>query len=98
MEDIFVVQGDLFPTLVRNAGGFAYSGISPSRQPGAFRMNAVVTQSAATQNTVDLAAVKRAQQATWASGDFAVVGTTLQIVGEQLAEAVDIRAGEEVLD
>ncbi|MBL8325014.1 MAG: class I SAM-dependent methyltransferase [Rubrivivax sp.] len=48
--------------------------------------------------TPDFAAIKRKQQATWASGDFAVVGTTLQIVGEQLAEAADIRAGEKVLD
>ena len=48
--------------------------------------------------TPDLAAVKRRQQATWASGDYAIVGTTLQIVGENLAEAVDVRAGEHVLD
>jgi ubiquinone/menaquinone biosynthesis C-methylase UbiE len=46
----------------------------------------------------DFAAIKQRQQATWASGDFAVVGTTLQIVGETLAEAVDVRAGEQVLD
>ena len=46
----------------------------------------------------DLAAIKQRQQATWASGDFAVIGTTLQIVGESLAEAADIRAGERVLD
>lgn len=46
----------------------------------------------------DLAAIKQKQQATWASGDFAVVGTTLQIVGETLAEACDVRAGERVLD
>jgi len=46
----------------------------------------------------DLAAIKRRQQATWASGDFAIIGTTLQIVGESLAEAVDLRAGERVLD
>ncbi|SEJ06041.1 Methyltransferase domain-containing protein [Pseudomonas linyingensis] len=46
----------------------------------------------------DLAAIKARQQATWASGDFAVIGTTLQIVGELLAEAVDLRAGERVLD
>lgn len=42
--------------------------------------------------------IKQRQQATWASGDFAVIGVTLQIVGESLAEAVDIRAGERVLD
>ncbi|MFT3807101.1 class I SAM-dependent methyltransferase [Arenimonas sp.] len=48
--------------------------------------------------TPDLLAIKRGQQATWASGDFAVIGTTLQLVGELLAEAADIRAGERVLD
>jgi ubiquinone/menaquinone biosynthesis C-methylase UbiE len=42
--------------------------------------------------------VKARQQAMWASGDFAVVGTTLQIVGELLCEAVDLRSGERVLD
>jgi SAM-dependent methyltransferase len=46
----------------------------------------------------DLDAIKQRQQATWASGDFAVIGTTLQIVGETLAEAADIRANERVLD
>ena len=46
----------------------------------------------------DFAAIKQRQQATWASGDYAVIGTTLQIVGETLAEAADIRAGEAVLD
>jgi SAM-dependent methyltransferase len=48
--------------------------------------------------TPDLEAIKKKQQATWASGDFAVIGTTLQIVGELLAEAADIRSGERVLD
>lgn len=46
----------------------------------------------------DLAMIKQRQQATWASGDFAVIGVTLQIVGESLAEAADIRADERVLD
>jgi len=46
----------------------------------------------------DLAAIKQVQQTIWASGDFAVIGVTLQIVGETLAEAIDIRAGESVLD
>lgn len=46
----------------------------------------------------DLAAIKQVQQTTWASGDFAIIGVTLQIVGETLAEAADIRAGETVLD
>jgi ubiquinone/menaquinone biosynthesis C-methylase UbiE len=48
--------------------------------------------------TPDLAAVKARQRATWAAGDYAVVGTTLQIVGERICEAVDLRAGERVLD
>jgi ubiquinone/menaquinone biosynthesis C-methylase UbiE len=47
---------------------------------------------------VDLAAVKGRQQAAWASGDYAIVGTTLQIVGETLCEAVDLRGGQRVLD
>lgn len=46
----------------------------------------------------DLAAIKGRQQATWAAGDYAVIGTTLQIVGESLCEAVDLMAGERVLD
>ncbi len=46
----------------------------------------------------DLSAIKARQQATWASGDFALIGTTLQIVGELLAEAADVRAGERVVD
>lgn len=46
----------------------------------------------------DLSAVKTKQQAAWSSGDYAVVGTTLQIVGESLCEAVDLRAGQRVLD
>ncbi len=48
--------------------------------------------------TPDLAAIKARQQATWASGDFGQVGVRLQIVGESLCEAVDLLAGETVLD
>jgi ubiquinone/menaquinone biosynthesis C-methylase UbiE len=46
----------------------------------------------------DANSVKARQQVMWASGDFAVIGTTLQIVGELLCEGVDLRAGERVLD
>ena len=46
----------------------------------------------------DLNALKTRQQAAWASGDYAVIGTTLQLVGEQLAEACDLRWDERVLD
>src|SRR5712672_4550053 len=46
----------------------------------------------------DLTALKLRQHAAWSSGDYAVVGTTLQIVGEALCEALDLRAGQRVLD
>src|ERR1700710_1880025 len=46
----------------------------------------------------DLAALKMRQQAAWSSGNYAVVGTTLQIVGEQLCEALDLKPGSKVLD
>jgi ubiquinone/menaquinone biosynthesis C-methylase UbiE len=47
---------------------------------------------------IDLAAVKTRQQAAWSTGNYAVVGTTLQIVGENLCEALDLRSGARVLD
>ncbi|MEX0282013.1 MAG: class I SAM-dependent methyltransferase [Arenibacterium sp.] len=46
----------------------------------------------------DLVAVKTKQQATWSSGDYSAVGTTLQIVGETLAETMDLRPDSRVLD
>jgi ubiquinone/menaquinone biosynthesis C-methylase UbiE len=46
----------------------------------------------------DFAAIKQRQQTIWAAGDYSIVGTTLQIVGESLCEAVDLRAGERVVD
>ena len=46
----------------------------------------------------NLDALKARQQSAWSSGDYAVVGTTLQIVGEQLCEALDIHSGKKVLD
>jgi ubiquinone/menaquinone biosynthesis C-methylase UbiE len=46
----------------------------------------------------DLTALKLRQHAAWSSGDYAVVGTTLQIVGEELCEALDLRSGQRVLD
>jgi len=58
-------------------------------------MSAVIS---ASPPAVDLAAVKNKQHLAWSSGDYAVVGTTLQIVGESLCEALDLRAGERVLD
>jgi ubiquinone/menaquinone biosynthesis C-methylase UbiE len=71
---------------------------------GAFSMNALSdtlsrpAQPQATAVEPDFAAVKTRQRAAWSSGDYAVVGTTLQIVGETLCEALDLRAGANVLD
>ena len=48
--------------------------------------------------TIDLAAVKARQKVAWSTGNYAVVGTTLQIVGESLCEALDLRSGARVLD
>jgi ubiquinone/menaquinone biosynthesis C-methylase UbiE len=50
------------------------------------------------QANIDLSAVKTRQQAAWSTGNYAVVGTTLQLVGESLCEALDLRAGSRVLD
>jgi len=47
---------------------------------------------------VDLEALKSRQKGAWSSGDYAVVGTTLQIVGEELCEALDLRSGSTLLD
>ena len=58
-------------------------------------MSAVIS---ASTSAVDLIAVKNKQHLAWSAGDYAVVGTTLQIVGESLCEALDLRAGERVLD
>jgi len=58
-------------------------------------MSAVLPASPA---VIDLAAVKTRQQAAWSTGNYAVVGSTLQIVGENLCEALDLRAGSHVLD
>lgn len=46
----------------------------------------------------DLEALKAKQQATWSSGDYGVIGSTLQIIGESLVEAIDLRSGMKVLD
>jgi ubiquinone/menaquinone biosynthesis C-methylase UbiE len=56
------------------------------------------TVTSAPPPAVDFAAVKGKQQAAWSTGDYAVIGTTLQIVGESLCEALDLRADERVLD
>jgi ubiquinone/menaquinone biosynthesis C-methylase UbiE len=58
-----------------------------------------MTASAALQTTpLDLDALKARQHGAWSSGDYAIVGSTLQIVGEELCEALDLHAGGRVLD
>src|SRR5205823_12284219 len=61
-------------------------------------MSATATLSKPAPAQADLSAVKQRQQGAWSSGDYAMVGTTLQIVGEQLCEALDLRPGSKVLD
>jgi SAM-dependent methyltransferase len=58
----------------------------------------MTTATATAQPANVFAAVKARQQAAWSSGDYAVVGTTLQIVGETLCESLDLDAGAHVLD
>ncbi|HUP91050.1 MAG TPA: methyltransferase domain-containing protein [Solimonas sp.] len=59
---------------------------------------ATSSQHSAPPPPIDLAALKVRQHGAWSAGDYAVVGTTLQIVGETLCEALDLRAGQRVLD
>jgi SAM-dependent methyltransferase len=71
-------------------------------EPLSFQGGIIMAPSHATQNAQadqpDLGALKLRQHAAWSSGDYAVVGTTLQIVGEELCEALDLRSGQKVLD
>lgn len=50
------------------------------------------------ENVPEYTAIKAKQQTVWNSGDYGRIGTTLQITGEQLCEAMDLRAGQTVLD
>jgi len=60
-------------------------------------MNMTATATLTTEQP-NFEAIKSKQNAAWSSGDYAIVGTTLQIVGEELAEALDVRSGQSVLD
>src|ERR1700712_2748861 len=57
-----------------------------------------VAQQSDLPRPINLDAVKVRQHGAWSSGNYAVVGTTLQIVGEELCEALDLRSGQKVLD
>jgi SAM-dependent methyltransferase len=58
----------------------------------------VSVTSPAAPTLADYTAIKARQQATWSAGNYAVIGTSLQLAGESLCEAVDLEAGEVVLD
>jgi ubiquinone/menaquinone biosynthesis C-methylase UbiE len=85
----------MFGVALRHMGQPKRSAIYPFH---AARSNAMSAVTSASTPAVHLAAVKARQQAAWSAGNYAVVGTTLQIVGENLCEALDLRAGSRVLD
>jgi hypothetical protein len=78
----------------REAATFALSPAARTTSPRAQETTMSVTET----TTVDFDAIKQRQQGTWSSGDYAVIGTTLQLTGESLCEALDVAAGERVLD
>jgi ubiquinone/menaquinone biosynthesis C-methylase UbiE len=61
-------------------------------------MSEAIDASSPAQPTIDFAAIKTRQQAAWTSGNYSLIGATLQIVGENLCESLDLRAGSRVLD
>src|SRR5262249_49084119 len=61
-------------------------------------MSATTALKPAAPAVPDLAPLHGRPQAGRSSGDYAIVGTTLQIVGEALCEALDLRPGSKVLD
>jgi ubiquinone/menaquinone biosynthesis C-methylase UbiE len=62
------------------------------------RAAATISQNRPSAGQVDLGVLKTRQHVAWSSGDYALIGTTLQIVGEDLCEALDVRSGQKVLD
>jgi ubiquinone/menaquinone biosynthesis C-methylase UbiE len=83
---------------MRRLEGSAANPPMDARNPNGDPMTTVIECRPVLAPAPDLNAIKSKQQAAWSSGDYAVVGTTLQIVGEQLAEDMDLRAGQTVLD
>ncbi len=53
---------------------------------------------AVTQPAPDYETIKAKQRQTWATGDYAVIGTAILYMAETLCEAMDPRAGQRVLD
>ena len=61
-------------------------------------ITATTSQGHQSAGQADLKALKARQQVAWSAGDYALIGTTLQIVGEALCETLDVRSGQTVLD
>jgi ubiquinone/menaquinone biosynthesis C-methylase UbiE len=78
--------------------GASADALDGAEEDGVAMTTTTITATSVPSTTVDLAGVKAKQQQTWSSGDYAVIGTTLQLVGELLCEAVDVSAGARVLD
>jgi ubiquinone/menaquinone biosynthesis C-methylase UbiE len=72
--------------------------MSQKENPMAGTVTALNTAQTSAPAAPDLVALKTKQQAAWSSGNYAIVGATLQIVGEELCEALDLKAGSKVLD
>ncbi|MGB9261920.1 MAG: hypothetical protein WCB55_17520, partial [Pseudolabrys sp.] len=84
-------------SFARRIGIFGYAVANSPKEPDMSPTSAAA-QVVPAPTLPDLSAVKTRQQGAWSSGDYATVGTTLQIVGETLCEALDLRAGQKVLD
>ena len=65
---------------------------------GAFQSENIMTAETDIAAETNYAAIKAKQKAVWESGDYCRLGQSLQIVGETLSEAMDVRAGQKVLD
>src|SRR5690606_23133606 len=100
---IFVLVGRPSLCCPASSGTHERRPAAPSHSHCSYRRTLMSTTTLASTSETsgtppDLAAVKTRQHSAWSSGDYAVIGTTLQIVGEQLCEALDVRAGQKVLD
>src|SRR6185369_12992071 len=82
----------------RQARGFRHRGVVRGEWPRDAVVNLSSETFMETQTVPDFEAIKTRQRATWAAGDFGRIGVTLQIVGESLCEAVDLRSTDRVLD
>ena len=104
-SDLFSASGLRCPIAARAGSQQAFAAPSNMQRNHAlayrdltFEEFPMFANDSASTSVADFAAVKVRQQAAWSTGNYAVIGTTLQIVGENLCEALDVRAGSRVLD